>query len=54
MENDLKCIPNKKFYEASKALNVIGSNPIFIFKWLDGGIGRRIGLAQFVDSCKTT
>lgn len=37
VENDLRGIPNKKFDEASKALNVIGSNPIFISKWRSGG-----------------
>ena len=30
VENDLRGIPNKKFYEASEALNVGGSNPPFI------------------------
>ena len=30
VENDLRDISNKKFDETSKALNVIGSNPIFI------------------------
>ena len=44
VENDLRDISNKKFNEASKALNVIGSNPIFISKWPRGEIGRRKGL----------
>ena len=44
VENDLRGIPNKKFYEASEALNVGGSNPPFISKWPRGEIGRRKGL----------
>ena len=43
VENNLRDISNKKFDEASEALNVIGSNPIFISKWPRGGIGRHKG-----------
>lgn len=39
VENDLRDISNKKFDEAFEALNVIGSNPIFIsIKWRSGGM----------------
>ncbi len=44
VENDLRGISNKKFHEASEALNVGGSNPPFISKWPRGGIGRHKGL----------